>query len=147
MSKYQICEHCLGIYKGDHQKCPLCKKDIVDDVTRHKIDNPFDRKLSLKAGSVRIGSPISYKKPIFDLLFNFIISITILFTSICLILQIGEPKYRLSGIVVAAVYLIAAYWIHPEPDHDSIQDSEVYVFPHFYHRVNWLLIIIGVFTR
>jgi hypothetical protein len=143
MSTYYICEHCVRFYKGIQSKCPHCDKDIVDQQALYREQNPFDRKPVLTAGSVRIGKPLTYKKETFELFVNFVISVTILVASVFLISGIDDPVYRLGSMILLVIYLVAAYWVHPQPDHESIQDGEWYWFRHKYHFINWDLILLA----
>jgi len=145
LSTYHICEHCVSFYKGAQSKCPRCGKDIASAQTRDATENPFDRKPVLRMGSVRIGSPLRFKKAISSLITNFVVSIIVLAAAAFAVLQIGDTGYRIASAILLVVYFAGAYWIHPEPDHESIQDGEFYWLPHKFHHVNWMLILVAAF--
>lgn len=113
-----------------------------------KIDNPFEEK-PLDSGEIRLGRPITYRKTRFELVKNVLISIILLLSLIFIINYIFDHiSFWLVSIAVLS-YSVTGYWVHPEPDHDSMHVwTHVFDNPFTYKdNENYTLLLLAGFLR
>lgn len=122
----RFCDNCTRVYSDKLAQCPSCGLPNIRDVYNDpdNISNPFEKR-PMRSGTIRFGKPISYEKPAFELFKNGFLALILLAIIIYGLFYFFNTTNILWLSLIMTIYLLAAYWVHPEPDHDSMDSSYI----------------------